>query len=145
MVYNPYVANQFNQQNEIMQLEKMRDDIDNRIRMFSGNQNVQNSSQLQCFMIQRFDDVKAMKVDKPTMFMDENEPMFYMKQPNGSISCFQFNPIPEPMDEKDKRIVELINENKSLRQDVNDIKKMLEEVNKNGKSTNGINQRNEKR
>lgn len=106
-----------NPQSQLERWTKIRQDADAEIQRLTHapaaiNQNfniVTNSiNDFDGKFIDSYEDVKKIDVTRNTIFMNNSEPIFYMKTTNGEIRTYKFEET-VILDERDKKILELEN------------------------------------
>lgn len=99
----------------INQLERQKDNIDNLLQQYSQPTPVQNIINTGSDFEARFikdEDVSNIPVMKKTLFIDEQNKKISIKELDGTIS--KEYEIVVPLDEKDKKILELENKIKEM-------------------------------
>ena len=116
-------------ENEIARLTQPPAAINQNFNIVTPNNNIND---FDARFINSYEDVKSAKVNRNTIFMNKNEPVFYMKMVDGEIKTYKFEEV-VVMDERDKKILEL--EQK--------IDMLLKEGVNNGKSANELDKQKE--
>lgn len=108
--------NMYNPQAQLERWNKIKQDAENEIARLTQqppaiNQNFNivapsNNNDFDAKFVNSFDEVKKLDVNKNTIFMNTNEPIFYMKMTDGEIKSYKFEEI-VILDERDKKIMEL--------------------------------------
>lgn len=111
-------------QNMINQLMRQKDNIDNMINQYSQQPPVQNiintiaGAEFEARILKEDEEVSNVFVNKKTMILDKKNKKLYVKEINGDIS--EQYEIVIPLDEKDKKILELENKLKEMEVRVNE-------------------------
>lgn len=107
----------YNPQSQLERWKKIRQDADLEIQRLTQppaaiNQNFNivapSQNDFDARFINSYDEVKNTTINKNTIFMDKNQPMFYMKMTDGDVKAYKFEEI-KVLDEKDRKIQELEN------------------------------------
>lgn len=138
---NPYAMNTQANYSRLMQ---MRTDIDEALKNYSIQPQMAPIQQtfiqtppmsyqndFNAKWVASYDEAKSTNVPQPTIFMNKEQPEFYMKQPDGTMKSYKFIEIPSPEEAKDLKI-------KELEETIAKLQK--KEVKTNGKSTNASNE-----
>ena len=88
-------------ENEINRLTQPQAAINQNFNIVAPTQNDFDAK-----FIDSYEQVKKQDVSRNTIFMNTNEPVFYMKMTDGEIKSYRFEEI-KILDEKDKKILEL--------------------------------------
>ena len=113
MSYNPY-----NNQPMINQLMRYKDNIDSMINQMNTPAPVQNiintttGTEFEARILNEDEEVENILINKRTMFLDKNNKKLVIKEVDGKIS--EEYEIVIPLDEKDKKILELENRLKEM-------------------------------
>lgn len=124
-----YNYNNFYNPNQQMlnNLERQKENINNLIAQYSQpqqapvqniiNTNPQNNLEFEAKMINENDDPSNIAVTRKTLFVNEAKKKMYVKEVDGTISKEYGLVI--PLDEKDKKILELENRIKEMEEKIN--------------------------
>lgn len=113
----------FSNQNMLNQLMRQKDNIDNLINQYSQPQQpIQNiintGTDFEARLVKNGEDVSNIFINKRTMFLDESAKKVYIKELDGTIS--KEYEIVIPLDEKDKKILELESKLKEMEGKINE-------------------------
>ena len=100
----------------INQLERQKDNIDNLLYQYSQPSPVQNiintGAEIEARFIRENEDISNIPIMRKTLFIDEPNKKISIKELDGTIS--KEYEIVVPLDEKDKKILELENKIKEM-------------------------------
>lgn len=109
----------FNNQNMLNQLFRQKDNIENLINQYSQPQapvqniiNTSNSTDFEARILKENEQIENILINKRTMFLDETNKKLYIKELDGTVS--KEYEVVIPLDEKDKKILELENKLKEM-------------------------------
>ena len=115
MAYNYYNPNQ----NMINQLMRQKDNIDNLLNQYNQPQqpiqniiNTGSNTEFEARILNENEDVANIYINKRTMFLDKKNKKLMIKEVDGKIS--EEYEIVIPLDEKDRKILELENRIKEM-------------------------------
>ena len=134
----------FNNQNMLNQLMRQKDNIDNLISQYSQPpvQNIINTgSDFEARILNENEQVENILISKKTMFLDESNKKLIVKEVDGTIS--KEYEIVIPLDEKDKKILDLENKLKEMEGIINEHTKSISTNNKQQKSISNDNGNND--
>lgn len=129
----------FSNQNMLNQLFRQKDNIENLISQYSQPQapvqniiNTSNSTDFEARILKENEQIENILINKRTMFLDETNKKLTIKEVDGTIS--KEYEIVIPLDEKDKKILELENKLKEMEDKINEHSKPSSTNNKQQKS-----------
>lgn len=134
----------FNNQGMINQLMRQKDSIDNLINQYSQPpvQNIINTgTDFEARILKEGEQVENILINKRTMFLDESNKKLYVKEVDGSIS--KEYEIIIPLDEKDKKILDLETKLKEMENKINEYSKSTITNTKQSKSISNDNGNND--
>lgn len=109
----------FSNQSMLNQLFRQKDNIENLISQYSQPQapvqniiNTSNSTDFEARILKENEQIENILINKRTMFLDETNKKLTIKELDGTIS--KEYEIVIPLDEKDKKILELENKLKEM-------------------------------
>ena len=126
MAFNYYNPNQ----NMINQLMRQKDNIENMLNQYNQPQapvqniiNTVNSSDFEARILNEDEQIENVYINKRTMFLDKINKKLMIKEIDGKIS--EEYEIIIPLDEKDKKIIELENRLKEMEGKFNEYAKPI--------------------
>lgn len=132
--YNP-------NQNMLNQLMRQKDNVESLISQYSQPpvQNIINTSQteFEAKILKDDEDVENIFISKKTMFLDKKNKKLIIKELDGKIS--EEYEIVIPLDEKDKKILDLETRLKEMEERINEYSKSYESINDEQKSSSNDN------
>lgn len=132
--------NYFPNQNMLNQLMRQKDNIDNLINQYSQPpvQNIINTgTDFEARILKENEQVDNILINKRTMFLDEFNKKLTIKEVDGTIS--KEYDIVIPLDEKDKKILDLENKLKEMEDKFNEYSKSTRTNTKQSKSISNDN------
>lgn len=125
MPYNYYQPYNYDTSAQVRRLQQMQSEISEQLaaiqqqpmpqiqqNFIAATPNAQHA-EIPSKWVNSYDEVKTLQVYTATIFMDRNQPKFYIKDETGAIKSYQFEEIQE-LDEKDMKILELENKIREL-------------------------------
>ena len=135
----------FSNQSMLNQLFRQKDNIENLISQYSQPQapvqniiNTSNSTDFEARILKENEQIENILINKRTMFLDETNKKLTIKELDGTIS--KEYKIVIPLDEKDKKILELENKLKEMEDKINEHSKPSSTNNKQQKSVSNDNE-----
>lgn len=117
-------------QSMLNQLMRQKDNIENMINQYSQPQqpiqniiNTVTSTEFEARILNENEEVENILINKRTMFLDKTNKRLVIKELDGSIS--EQYEIVIPLDEKDKKILELENKLKDMEDKINEYAKPI--------------------
>lgn len=127
-----YPYNNYNNQNMLNQLIRQRENVENMINQYSQPQNqapIQNiinqgsNYDFEARILTNGEDISNIGITRKTLFVDETNKKVIVKEIDGSIS--KEYDIIVPLDEKDKKILDLENKLKDMENKFNEYSKLI--------------------
>ena len=133
--------NYYPNQAMLNQLFRQKDNIDNLISQYQQPpvQNIINTgTDFEARILKENEQVENILINRKTMFLDEQNKKLYIKEVDGTIS--KEYEIVIPLDEKDKKILELESKLKEMEGKINESTKSTSSNSKQSKSSSNDNE-----